>query len=81
MPRECVARVSAYSDRACSEGALLGTTTVTAGEVDRCLRPEEDGAALGSIRAEWEVDELGLCEPAGGEPYPTTVCCLPEPAG
>lgn len=69
-PRECVARVSAYSDRACSEDALLGTTTVTAGGAYHCLRPEEEGAALGSIRAEWDVNELGLCEPAGGEPYP-----------
>ncbi|WP_437303261.1 hypothetical protein [Sorangium sp. So ce388] len=80
-PRECVARVSAYSDRACSEGALLGTTTVTAGGAYDCLRPEEDGAALGSIRAEWDVNELGQCDPAGGEPRPTTVCCLPEPTG
>ncbi|WP_437708604.1 hypothetical protein WMF45_30635 [Sorangium sp. So ce448] len=78
-PRECVARVSAYSDRACSEDALLGTTTVTAGEVDRCLLPEEDGAALGSIRAELEVNHVGFCDPAGGEARPTTVCCLPEP--
>ncbi|WP_437924106.1 hypothetical protein WMF37_34390 [Sorangium sp. So ce291] len=80
-PRECVARVSAYSDRACSEDALLGTTTVTAGEVDRCLRPEEEGAALGSIRAELEINQVGFCEPVGGEPRPTTVCCLPEPDG
>ncbi|WP_437670314.1 hypothetical protein [Sorangium sp. So ce131] len=79
-PRECVARVSAYSDRVCSEGALLGATRVTAGETDRCLHPE-NGAALGSIRADWEVNEFGLCLPAGGEPRPTTVCCLPEPTG
>ncbi|WP_437827308.1 hypothetical protein [Sorangium sp. So ce1153] len=45
------------------------------------MRPEQDGAALGSIRAELEINQVGFCDPAGGEPYPTTVCCLPEPTG
>ncbi|AUX45282.1 hypothetical protein SOCE26_067630 [Sorangium cellulosum] len=79
-PSRCQARVNAYADRACSEDALIGTAETSVGQGDGCLQFDA-GPALGSIRAEWEVNEPGSCIPAGGEPKPTTVCCLPEPTG
>lgn len=73
----CEARVSAYTDRSCGDSALIGAEEV-AGEGDGCLQFDA-GPALGSIRAEWVVNEPGSCIPVGGGPRPITVCCLPEP--
>ncbi|WP_438004064.1 hypothetical protein WME89_35220 [Sorangium sp. So ce321] len=79
-PSRCEARVSAYADRACSESALIGADEVVAGEGDGCLQFDA-GPSLGSMRAEWVVNEPGSCIPVGGGPRPITVCCLPDPAG
>jgi hypothetical protein len=77
-PSRCEARVSAYTDRICSDSALIGAEEVVAGEGDGCLQFDA-GPALGSIRAEWMVNEPGSCIPTGGGPRAITVCCLPEP--
>ncbi len=80
VPAVCEAKVSAYSDRECSDGALIGTEEMAIGTGESCLhlRP---GPALGSISAEWTLRELGVCRPKGGGPRPITVCCLPESEG
>jgi hypothetical protein len=76
----CEALVSTYEDTAC--GGLVATTTVD-GE-GACIDPPS-AMSLGSLSAEWTVNEPGSCAPSGGtregeEPAVriVSVCCLPE---
>lgn len=55
---------------------------VNLGQRGACL-PAAAQPALGSIDAEWDVNEPGDCTPVGGASAEETmtICCLPEPTG
>ncbi len=78
----CSAKVSIYTDGACS--TLAYATTVTSSGPDCHDVPA--GSPLGSKSATPPTYSPGACTPGGGEPMgaatptnPSTYCCLPSP--
>ncbi|KYG11384.1 hypothetical protein BE21_57615 [Sorangium cellulosum] len=77
----CYATLSVYEDRACGASRRIGAQRVYLGEEGACL-PAGEGLGLGSLSAEWDLNQPGSCTPVGGGgPNKVTLCCLPEPDG
>jgi hypothetical protein len=80
----CLAKVSVFSDTACS--ALVGTYSIDA-TGPGCFDILPVGSALGSKSASVPIYQPGTCTPSGGEPTGAafadpktalTLCCLPS---
>ena len=84
-PSTCLARLSAYTDGACSSPLFENMPIGTANSPCIDVMP---GLQLGSIAATWQTDQPGSCQTSGGEPIgqvkakdPRTFCCQPAPGG
>ncbi|EYF07438.1 hypothetical protein [Chondromyces apiculatus] len=76
----CDARLTAFSDEACTDELANASASLTEVACAENVAPD----ALGGIAVTWEVETEGTCEPGGGQPtgkitpaLPSTFCCAP----